>query len=249
MTPTVAQVALEEAAQRPYEQAVRHLSGTHGMHLGKELLENLTQTIGRWWLQEDDALYQRSRQQLGPLPSEVIAHRCLVFADGAMVHTQGQWHEVRVGTVRSELPDASTLKSGIARRTDVEAFGQDLLRHACRMGYGGASVEGLNPRSSAALQQAKHELVTYLTNNRERMDDPRYESLGLPIGSGEVEARCKALVEARCKQSGMRWKDAGLEPLLRVRCAVRDGRYWREFGRWRGNLLVWQLRRKAKAAY
>jgi hypothetical protein len=312
---------MEEAAQRPYEQAVGHLAQAHGMHMGKELLENLTKTVGQWWLEEDDRTYRQAREARGVLPSEVIASRCLVFADGAMAHTEGDWHEVRVGTVRSELPDGSQLKSSTARRVDVESFGQDLFRNACRMGYGGASltafiadgshwlwglaerqfpravkivdfwhvcehvgkcasaffgegsdearrwslavtgslragqvaqalriVEQLNPRSSAALQQEKHELVTYLTNNKDRMDYPRYESLGLPVGSGEVEAQCKTLVEARCKQSGMRWKDDGLEPLLRVRCAVRDGRYWREFGRWRGNLLVWQLRRKRLAA-
>jgi hypothetical protein len=68
--------------------------------------------------------------------------------------------------------------------------------------------------------------------------------MGLPIGSGEVEAQCKTLVQQRCKQSGMRWHRAGLEALLRVRCAVRDGRYERDFGRWRGGLAAWNLARK-----
>jgi len=314
-------MALEEAAQRPYEQAKRHLSHSHGIHLGKELLENLTKTVGQWWLEEDHRVAAEARAARSSPASEVTAERCLVFADGAMVHTEGAWHEVRVGTVRSELPDGGAAKSSTARRLDVATFGEDLWRHACRMGYRGASVtafiadgshwlwtladrhfrravkivdfwhvcehvgkcakayfgeggeagrrwslsvcgalragevasalrkiEALNPRSSRSLRQEKHELVTYLTNNRGRMNYPFYESLGLPIGSGEVEAQCKTLVEARCKQSGMRWNDSGLESLLRVRCAVRDGRYWRDFGRWRGNLLAWQARRKRQAA-
>jgi len=48
------------------------------------------------------------------------------------------------------------------------------------------------------------------------MDYPRYEALGLPIGSGEVEAQCKPLVQSRCKQTGMRWHSGGVEALLRV---------------------------------
>ena len=105
-------------------------------------------------------------------------------------------------------------------------------------------VEQFNPRSSKALRDEKHELVTYLRNNRQRPDYPAYETMGLPIGSGEVEAQCKTLVQQRCKQSGMRWNRSALESLLRVRCAVRDGRYDRDFGRWRGDLAAWRLRKK-----
>jgi len=60
---------------------------------------------------------------------------------------------------------------------------------------------------SKRRRRAKHELITYLTHpalQDDRVDYPRYRPLGLPIGSGEVEAQCKALVPARCKQSGMR---------------------------------------------
>ena len=110
-----------------------------------------------------------------------------------------------------------------------------------------AQVEALNPRRSTLRRDTKHALVTYLTNNRDRMNYPHYETLGLPVGSGEVEVQCKTLVQARCKQAGTRWHSDGLESLLRVRCAVRDGRYRRDFGRWRGDLAAWQARRKRSA--
>jgi len=191
-----------------------------------------------------------------------------------MVHTDGGWHEVRVGTVRSTAGEMIG-KSSIARFVDVERFGADLWRKACQYGYRGASLKAFlgdgshwlwtmadihfpdawkildwyhlaenmtkcgnelfgegtqesrawakgmrrimkKGKVQQALQkvekirvrsenkrQAKHELITYLTNNGERVDYPRYPSLGLPIGSGEVEAQCKVLVQARCKQSGM----------------------------------------------
>ena len=319
ITPKAGQLAVEEAAERPYEQAVGHLFRSHELRLGKEMLENLTKTVGQWWLEQDRSQWQEARAARTAPASEVTAQRCCVFADGVMVHTDGEWHEARVGTVRSEGPDQQVYKSSIARLCGVEELGEDLWRNACRLGYRGASVtafladgshwlwsladryfqravkivdfwhvcehvgacgqeffgEGTQearawslkvsgtlraglvgdalrevealPARSAAKRKAKHDLVTYLTNNRERMDYPRYEAMGLPVGSGEVEAQCKTLVQTRCKQAGMRWRSVGLEPLLRVRCAVRDGRYERDFGRWDGNLLAWQLRRKRAA--
>jgi hypothetical protein len=65
-----------------------------------------------------------------------------------------------------------------------------------------------------------------LENNQQHMDYPRYRALGLPIGSGEVEAQCKTLVGARCKQAGMRnWTYQGAEAILRLRAARQDGSF------------------------
>jgi hypothetical protein len=63
-------------------------------------------------------------------------------------------------------------------------------------------------------------------NNLSRIDYPRYRELGLPVGSGQVEAQCKTLVGARCKQAGMRnWTYAGAEGVLRMRAAKHDGSF------------------------
>ena len=317
VTPRTAQVAVEEACERSYGQAVTHLARSHNIRMGKELLEHLTQTVGDYWLAQDRDRLESARAARTAPAASVESDTCLIFADGVMAHTDGQWHEVRVGTVRSERDGQRSVKSSIARFGSVQDFGEDLWRHACESGYRGASltafiadgshwlwsladrhfqraikivdfwhvcehvgecaqaffgegneagaqwsrrvrghlragdvagaleaVEALNPRASTSRRQQKHSLVTYLTNNAQRMDYPRYEALGLPIGSGEVEAQCKTLVQARCKQAGMRWHREGLEPLLRVRCALKDGRYWDQFGHWPDNLAVWQARRK-----
>lgn len=44
---------MEEASERPYEQAVRHLADRHEIAMGKELLEHLTKTVGEYWLAQD----------------------------------------------------------------------------------------------------------------------------------------------------------------------------------------------------
>lgn len=89
-----------------------------------------------------------------------------------------------------------------------------------------AAREELARARGPTKRVALHELVTYLQNNEGRMDYPHYRSLGLPIGSGQVEAQCKTLVGARCKLAGMRnWTYLGAEGVLRMRAALHDGSY------------------------
>ncbi len=75
-------------------------------------------------------------------------------------------------------------------------------------------------------RESLRELVTYITNNQDHVNYPRYRELGLPIGSGQVEAQCKSLVGRRCKQAGMRnWTYEGAEAVLRMRAAYKDGNF------------------------
>ena len=66
--------------------------------------------------------------------------------------------------------------------------------------------------------------LTYFKNQRERMDYAHYQALGLPIGSGVVEAACKTLATQRLKQSGMNWGD-GKQPILTIRSLQQSGRW------------------------
>jgi hypothetical protein len=65
--------------------------------------------------------------------------------------------------------------------------------------------------------------VRYFQNNRERMAYARYREAGLPIGSGKVEGACKYVVGKRFKGSGMRWKRADNQRVLRARLAKLNG--------------------------
>ena len=45
------------------------------------------------------------------------------------------------------------------------------------------------------------------------------------IGSGHIEAGCKAIVVQRAKQSGMHWTTAGAADIIALRCQHASGRW------------------------
>ena len=69
----------------------------------------------------------------------------------------------------------------------------------------------------------------YFENNRERMRYPKFRGQHLFVGTGVIEAGCKALIGSRCKQSGMFWTVRGANAILALRCCQFNGRfedYW-----------------------
>lgn len=63
----------------------------------------------------------------------------------------------------------------------------------------------------------------YIRRRTRFMDYHGYRQTHLPIGSGVTEAACKTLFTERLKLSGMRWKKAGAEAVLRLRVILRSG--------------------------
>jgi hypothetical protein len=68
----------------------------------------------------------------------------------------------------------------------------------------------------------------YFVNNTTRMQYGTFRTQGFFIGSGVVEAGCKTVIGARCKQSGMFWGEAGAENILALRC-IQSSRRLNEF--------------------
>ena len=52
-----------------------------------------------------------------------------------------------------------------------------------------------------------------------------FRELGMFIGSGAVEAGCKAVIGQRLKLSGMRWNIPGATGILTLRCQHASGRW------------------------
>lgn len=76
-------------------------------------------------------------------------------------------------------------------------------------------------RKNAAFQT----VITYLSNNKERMRYALQREKNYPIGSGVVEAACKSLVNQRMKRSGMSWQTAGGQSILTFRSLVKSHRF------------------------
>lgn len=81
-----------------------------------------------------------------------------------------------------------------------------------------------------AQQEAVEQALGYFSRNIARMQYGTFRAKGYFIGSGVVEAGCKAVIGGRCKQSGMRWSKSGAEKILALRCIHSSGHlneFWR----------------------
>jgi uncharacterized protein UPF0236 len=299
----LAKIASRMAAQLgSFEEARDTLLVDYGVSLAKETVRDVAEGAGQRVLEQEDELRKRIQERQAPLPeSEQTPAKACVFADGTNVHTDGDWHEIRVATVTTEDAAGKPMtRQSRARFLPVDEVAWVLLLMAREVGYANAPLrafiadgaqwlwrvaeqyfgsavqildwyhltehvhkaanvlwgEGTDDakqwskrvkdelwegRGNMALElvrveltkvrspskrEALQELETYLEHNLSRIDYPRYRELKLPIGSGQVEAQCKTLVGARCKQAGMRnWTYAGAEGLLRMRAAKHDGSF------------------------
>jgi hypothetical protein len=284
------------------DEAGKNFEEDYDVHLAKETVRQIAEAAGKTILAQEDEQRRRVMNREVPLPeSEKTPEKAYVFADGTMVHSAGDWHEIRVTTVATEDAAGNSLeRQSRARFMDVEQVAWTLLLLARSVGYQNAKLRAFIADGAAWLwniqatffakaipildwyhlaehvhkaanglygqgtsqaeewarrikselwegrvgkarslteqerartrspskREALQELLTYLENNEEHMDYPRYRALGLSIGSGQVEAQCKTLVGGRCKQAGMRnWTYAGAEGLLRLRAAKQDGTF------------------------
>ena len=299
----VAKVVSRLAAQIPsLEEASKNFEEDYGVHLAKETVRQIAEAAGKTILEQEDEQRRRVMERAAPLPeTDKTPEKAYLFADGTTVHSEGDWHEIRVTTVATE--DAAGNpgeRHSRARFMSVEEVAWTLIMLARGVGYQNAKVRAFiadgaawlwklqaaffanavaildwyhlaehvhkaanelhgqgtplakewarqiknelwegrvaNARSLTEQERARtrspnkraalQELLTYLENNEAHMDYPRYRAMGLPIGSGQVEAQCKTLVGGRCKQAGMRnWTYAGAEALLRLRAAKHDGTF------------------------
>jgi len=84
--------------------------------------------------------------------------------------------------------------------------------------------------TAAARRQTVEETLSYVTNNRQRMNYPEYRRLGLPVSSAPVESTIKQ-INRRIKGSEKFWLEGGAEAVLQLRAAQlsqddRWKRYW-----------------------
>jgi hypothetical protein len=73
--------------------------------------------------------------------------------------------------------------------------------------------------------QDRDRALGYFENNAPRMRYSHFRSCGLFVGSGAVEAGCKAVIGQRLKLSGMHWSVPGATGILTLRCQQASGRW------------------------
>ena len=81
-----------------------------------------------------------------------------------------------------------------------------------------ARAQSAGQANEGIVQKALH----YFTHNTARMQYGTFGKKGYFIGSGVVEAGCKTVIGARCKQSGMFWSEPGAQNILALRCIDRS---------------------------
>ena len=73
--------------------------------------------------------------------------------------------------------------------------------------------------------------AAYFKTNSPRMRYPEFRAQGLFVGSGVIEAGCKAVIGSRLKGSGMFWTVRGANAIIALRCCRFNGRfedYWED---------------------
>jgi hypothetical protein len=91
-----------------------------------------------------------------------------------------------------------------------------------------AAIASLHSRNPEVAEKIRLE-ADYFHRNAGRMRYPKFRVQHLFVGSGVIEAGCKAVVGTRLKRSGMFWTVRGANAILALRCCHLNGRfedYW-----------------------
>ena len=82
-------------------------------------------------------------------------------------------------------------------------------------------------KSTGSLARDRDRQLSYFETNAHPMRYAHFRSQGMFVGSGVVEAGCKAITGQRLKLSGMRWTISGAASIATLRCQEASNR-WEE---------------------
>jgi Uncharacterised protein family (UPF0236) len=135
---SLAKVCGRLAAQIPsFAEARLTLREDYGVALATETVRAIAEDAGQAVLrQEDDYRVAVAERQTDLPHSDATPARAYVYADGTMIHTAGDWHEVRVNVVCTEDGDGRPLqRRSQARFLPPPALGWLLVVMARQVGY------------------------------------------------------------------------------------------------------------------
>ena len=165
----------------------------------------------------------------------------------AKVEEAGEWTEKEV--IVPEIAVVSCDGGRIRTREPGRGRGVHLSGENGWRETKNSSLERMCKNAQHARDDDPHkplaDAIRYLTNNRTRMDYPRYRRLGLPVTSAPMESLIKQ-INFRVKGTEMFWDDPeGAEAILHIRSALlsEDDR----FDDYLSNRPGWQFQRRTTA--
>ena len=78
------------------------------------------------------------------------------------------------------------------------------------------------PVKNKSLEKNRNKLLTYLTNNKQRINYGKYVRDGLLTGSGAIESANRNIIQKRMKLSGQRWTIQGAKQMLNLRTCYKS---------------------------
>lgn len=125
-----------------FEQARDALAEDNGVRLAKQTVADVTEAAGGAALRlEDEHRHQGAGRQAPLLDSPLTPDTACVFADGTTVHTEGNWHEIRVATATAAGAAGEPLaRQSRARFLPVANFAWLLVLLARGVGYKNARL-------------------------------------------------------------------------------------------------------------
>ncbi len=98
-------------------------------------------------------------------------------------------------------------------------------------------LKRLKPRASN-VKELIRKTITYLKNNKKRMDYRGARVGGYHIGSGAIESANKFICHTRLKRNGAWWLQTNCNKMLKLRCAIWNGTYESAFANYAANELA-----------
>jgi hypothetical protein len=127
---------------------------------------------------------------------------------------------------REHVHDLATLATRLLRKSQPDWLTQR-LEELDSGDIPALLAAGRDLKFTGSLARERDKQLGYFETNAHRMRYAHFRSLSMFVGSGVVEAGCKAVIGQRLKLSGMRWTIPGAASIATLRCQEASNR-WEE---------------------
>ena len=185
-----------------------------------------------------------SSDRFGPILRAEALRRGLAYADKVILLIDGALGLANLGLIN--FKDAIQIVDfyhalehagqvlvallGSKEHPDYERRRGRWAKRLLRNGVLGLIAEAREESAGTPKAERVEKELNYFVENVERMQYRTFRRQGYFIGSGVIEAGCKTVIGARCKQSGMFWGKPGAASILALRCinaSRRDDAFWK----------------------